>query len=165
ASAQPKMRETMKAYVDSRIATYDKMDEDVAAAKRELARSNQMQNEIWAQAIAALKQPDARPNADMLVLPALNSMFDITTVRTVATQIHPPMVVYWMLIGCALAAALLAGYQAAAEKGYSWWHKIGFSAITALTFSVILDMEYPRRGFIRIDAIDQVLVNVRAGMK
>jgi hypothetical protein len=165
ASAQPKMRDTFKAYVDARIATYDKIDEDLAAAKQEFARSAQLQSEIWAQAIAALKQSDARPNADMLVLPALNSMFDITTVRAVATQIHPPMVIYWMLIGCALAAALLAGYQASAEKGYSWVHKIGFSAIIALTIYVILDMEYPRRGFIRIDAIDQVLVNVRAGMK
>jgi hypothetical protein len=165
ASAQPKMRETFKAYVDSRIATYDKIDEDIAAAKKELARSVQLQNELWAQAIAALKQPDARPNADMLVLPALNSMFDITTVRTVATRIHPPIIIYWMLIGCALAAAILAGYQATAEKGYSWVHKVGFAAIIALTIYVVLDMEYPRRGVIRIDAIDEVLVNVRAGMK
>jgi hypothetical protein len=30
---------------------------------------------------------------------------------------------------------------------------------------VILDIEYPRAGWIRLDAIDQALVNVRAGMK
>jgi hypothetical protein len=30
---------------------------------------------------------------------------------------------------------------------------------------VILDIEYPRLGFVRLDAIDQVPVNVRASMK
>jgi hypothetical protein len=30
---------------------------------------------------------------------------------------------------------------------------------------VILDIEYPRSGWVRLDAIDQALVNVRASMK
>jgi hypothetical protein len=30
---------------------------------------------------------------------------------------------------------------------------------------VILDIEYPRLGLVRIDAIDHLLVDVRAGMK
>ena len=163
-AAQPQVRETFRKYVDSRIATYRKID-DVEAAKAELARSQQLQSEIWSQTVAALKRSDARPGADLLVIPALNAMFDITTVRVVATQLHPPLIIYWMLIGFALAAALLAGYQVAGEKGFTWLQKIGFAAIISLTIYVILDMEYPRRGLIRIDAIDQVLVNVRTGMK
>ena len=162
--AQPQVRETFKKYVDSRIATYKKVD-DLEAAKAELARSQQLQTELWSQAVAALRRPDARASAEVLVIPALNAMFDITTVRVVATQLHPPLVIYWMLIGFAFAAALLAGYQVAGEKGFTWLQKVGFAAIISLTIYVILDMEYPRRGFIRIDAIDQVLVNQRASMK
>jgi hypothetical protein len=109
--------------------------------------------------------PDSRPNAELLVMPALNQMFDIQTVRVVATQIHPPLIIYAMLVSLALASALLAGYQSAAEKGYDWVHKIGFAAIVAFTVYVILDIEYPRLGWVRLDAIDQVLVNTRAGMK
>jgi hypothetical protein len=135
------------------------------AAKGELARSQQLQNDIWQLAIGALRQPETRPNAEILLLPALNQMFDITTVRVVATQMHPPLVIYVMLVGLALAAALLAGYQTADQKGYDWMQKVGFAGIVALTVYVILDIEYPRLGFVRIDAIDQVLVNVRAGMK
>ena len=74
---------------------------------------------------------------------------------------HPPTIIYAMLIGLALAAALLAGYQSAGEKGYDWVHKVGFAAIVALTVYVILDIEYPRLGFVRIDAIDQLLVDAR----
>jgi hypothetical protein len=92
-------------------------------------------------------------------------MFDITTVRFAATQMHPPVIIYAMLIGLALASALLAGYQSAGEKAYDWLHQLGFAGIVAFTVYVILDIEYPRLGFVRIDAIDQILVNVRQGMK
>jgi hypothetical protein len=34
----------------------------------------------------------------------------------------------------------------------------------ALAVYVILDIEYPRFGFIRVDSFDQVLVDVRAQM-
>src|SRR5690349_7738050 len=43
ASAQPKLRETMRNYVDARIATYQKLP-DVKAAQAEAARSMQLQN-------------------------------------------------------------------------------------------------------------------------
>jgi len=86
-------------------------------------------------------------------------------VRVAATQIHPPAIIYAMLVALALASALLAGYQTAGEKGYDWIHKIGFAGIVAFTIYVIIDIEYPRLGWIRLDAIDQLLVNVRAGMK
>lgn len=164
AEDQPKLREVFRAYVDSRIATYDKLP-DVAAALAEVARSQVLQSEIWKMAVAGATRPAVRPGTEGLVLDALNQMFDITTTRVAATQIHPPAVVYWMLVGLALAAALLAGYQSAGEKVIDWMHQMSFAAIVSLTVYVILDIEYPRMGLVRLDAIDELLVNVRAGMK
>jgi hypothetical protein len=164
ASAQPRLRETFRNYVDARIATYRKLP-DLEAAKLELARSQQLQTDIWHQAVQAMRQPGEHAGATLLVLPALNQMFDITSVRIAATQIHPPNIIYEMLVGLALAAALLAGYQSAGEKRYDWVHQIGFAAIVSLTVYVILDIEHPRLGLVRIDAIDQLMVNARAGMK
>lgn len=164
AAAQPKLRETFRAYVDSRIATYRKLP-DLQAAQQELAHSAELQQQIWAQAAAAVRLPKARPEAELLLVPALNDMFDITTTRIAATQMHPPAIIYAMLIALSLVAGLLAGYQSAGEKGYAWIHKIAFATIVALTVYVILDIEYPRLGLVRIDAIDHLLVDVRAGMK
>lgn len=164
AAAQPKLRETFRDYTDARIATYRKLP-DVAAARKELERSLALQSDLWAQSVKAARQPDASRAAEMLLLPAVNAMFDITTVRVAATQIHPPTIVYGMLVALSLAAALLAGYQQSGEKDYDWVHKLGFAAITSLTVYVILDIEHPRLGLVRIDAIDQFLVSVRAGMK
>jgi len=164
AAAQPKLRDTFRAYVDARIATYRKLP-DIKAARDELARSQDLQQQIWDQAVAAVRMPKTRPEAELLLMPALNDMFDITTTRLAATQMHPPGVIYAMLIALALVAALLAGYQSAGEKGYAWIHKIAFATIVALTVYVILDIEYPRLGLVRIDAIDQLLIDLRAGMK
>jgi len=164
ASAQPKLREAFRNYVDARIETYRRLP-DIAAARLALAHSQELQGEIWSQAIAAVRTPGSPSPAELLVLPAMNEMFNFTTARAAASQIHPPVIVYAMLIGLALASALLAGYQTAGEKAYDWVHQLGFAAIVAFTVYVVLDIEYPRLGFVRMDAIDQLLVNVRQGMK
>jgi len=164
ASAQPKVRETFKAYVDARIATYRKLP-DVAAAQAEYKRSLELQGELWSQVVAAVRQRDAHPNVELVVIPAMNEMINFTTLRIAATRIHPPWIIYLMLAVLALAAALLSGYQQGGEKDVDWLHKIGFALTVAITVYVILDVEYPRLGFVRIDAIDQVLVETRAGMK
>jgi hypothetical protein len=164
ASAQAGLRQSFRDYVDSRIATYQKLP-DLQAARAELARSSALQSQIWSQAVAATRLPEARPSAEVVLMPALNEMFDITTVRVMATQMHPPTVVYAMLIGLALVSALLAGYQSSADPVHDWLHWVGFAAIIAFTVFVILDIEHPRMGWVRIDAIDQLLVTVRAGMK
>ena len=163
-SAQLRLRDTFRSYVDARIATYKKLP-DLPAARRELERSQALQTDIWAQAVATTRLPESRPGTEVLLMPALNAMFDITTVRLVATQMHPPFIVYVMLVGLALASALLAGYQSAPEKATDWMHQLGFAGIVAFTVYVILDIEYPRMGWIRIDAVDQVLVSLRASMK
>ena len=101
----------------------------------------------------------------MLLLPALNDMIDITTTRAMAARMHPPLVILAMLFGLGLASALLAGYGMAGGKSRNWLHMIGFAAVMAVAVYVILDIEFPRLGLIRVDAFDQALVELRASMK
>jgi hypothetical protein len=88
-------------------------------------------------------------------------MIDITTTRTMATLMHPPAVVFVMLFGLALVASLLAGYGMTGSKVRSWFHMLGFALIMAIAVYIILDIEYPRLGLIRVDAFDQALVDLR----
>ena len=161
ADAQPKMRDLFRRYLDQRLEVYRTLP-DVAASREGLARSAVLQGEIWSGAVEATR---AEPQARMLLLPALNAMFDITTTRTAATQMHPPMVIFAMLGLVALACALLAGHSMAGLKERSLVHSVGFAIILTLTVYVILDLEYPRVGLIRVDAMDQVLADVRQSMK
>lgn len=106
----------------------------------------------------------AQPAATMLLLPALNQMFDITTTRTMTTQMHPPKIIFAMLFVLTLASSLLAGYGMAGGKSRNWITG-GFALIMAFAIYVILYLEYPRIGLIRVDAFDQVIMDVRRGWK
>ena len=64
-----------------------------------------------------------------------------------------------------MAGALFAGYGMAGSKSRSWIHMIGFAGVMAAAVNVIMDLEYPRLGLIRVDAFDQVQVDVREGMR
>ncbi len=162
-SSRPALRDLFRQYVDSRIETYRKLP-DLDAARAEMDHSRRLQAEIWQRSVAAGRMEGVPTTASMLLLPALNQMIDITTTRTMATQMHPPMIVFVMLFALALIAALLAGFGMAASRRRSWAHVIGFSAVTAITVYVICDIEYPRLGFIRVEAFDQALVDARRSM-
>ncbi|HEV3143700.1 MAG TPA: hypothetical protein VGZ47_07450, partial [Gemmataceae bacterium] len=163
AETQPALRDLFRKYLDSRIETY-RHHSDREAAAMESARSQKLQSEIWAQAVAAC-QAKRDPATTTLVLGALNAMFDITTTRSMSAKMHPPPIVFVLLIGLALVCAALAGIGMAGSKSRSWLHIVAFAAITAVTVYVILDIEHPRLGLFRLDATDQVLVDLRANMK
>jgi hypothetical protein len=92
-------------------------------------------------------------------------MIDIATTRAVALEMHPPIVVFWGLGVLVLASSLLAGYGMAEAKARGLLHMLVYSAILAIAVYVILDMEYPRVGLIRIDAADHILMDLRSSMK
>ena len=159
AGAQPGLRALFRDYVDSRLAVYRKLP-DIDAAKEELARSEKLQGEIWTMAVAATREPGAHVDAAKLLLPSLNSMIDITTTRTMAARIHPPLVIYALLFILGLACSLLAGFGMAEGKYRSWFHIVGFTLVMGISLYVILSIEYPRMSFIRSEAYDQVLVEL-----
>lgn len=160
---QPEIQALFRHYVDVRWDTYHHMD-DKAALRKKLAEADALQKEIWSKSLSACGRPDAPAQATLLLLPALNAMIDITTTRIVATQEHPPMVVFWLLCILALAGALLAGYGMSESRGRSLIHMIFFAVAISITVFVIIDLEYPRSGLIRIDSADQVLYDLRQSM-
>jgi hypothetical protein len=163
AGAQPKLRDLFRKYTDARIAIYRQFSESgLAAARAEFARSTALQQEIWSDAVAACG--DVPSSSTVVVLPALNAMFDIATTRLAATQMHPPGIVFVVLAVISLVCGFLVGYEMGATEVPSRVHMLALALILSFTFYVILDFEYPRLGVIRIDDFDNLLVQVRATM-
>jgi len=162
AAAQSPLREKFRQYVDARLAVFRKIPE-VAAAKAEYARANALQSGIWAEAVASCCDSGSQP-ATMLLLPALNQMFDTATSRTAGVLQHPPMIIYLMLGLLLLAGSLLAGFGLGVGKVRDWLHGLAFVLVMTLTVYVILDFEFPRVGIIRIDRFEQVMVDLRQSM-
>jgi hypothetical protein len=163
ASAQPALREKFRQYLDARLSAFRKIP-DLAAAKTDLARANALQTEIWTSAVAACRDSGSQP-ATMLLLPALNQMFDVATSRTTGVQMRPPLVIYLLLGLLVLAGSFLAGYGMAMGKIRNWIHALAFVLVMSVAVYVILDYEFPRVGFIRIQGFDEVLMDLQQSIK
>jgi hypothetical protein len=164
AATQPELRARMRAYADARLAAFQKLP-DLDAAQRELDRAHVLQEEIWSRAVAAASQEGSSPSIALVLLPALNSMFDEMTHRVMAARVHTTPVILALLVVVALGCALLAGNGMAWSHGRHWIHRVCFAAATAATVYVIHDVDHPRIGLIRVDPVDSALEEVRAGMK
>jgi hypothetical protein len=164
ADARPEMRDLFRRYVDSRLETY-RNPQDRAATQASLAENAAIQGQIWTRAVKESLRPEAPTQAAMLLLPALNEMIDIATTRVMATRNHPPPVIFLLLVGISLVGALLVGYGVSINKGRSWLHMLVFAFVLSLTTYLIIDLEFPRLGFIRVDAADNALVELRASMR
>lgn len=99
-----------------------------------------------------------------LLLPALNDMFDIATTRVLATRQHPHPAIFGMLLVLVLMSCFLLGFSQAKMARQSRLHLVGFAATTALALYIIIDLEYPRVGLIRVDSFDQALIEQRDSM-
>ena len=159
--AQP--AQLFRDYTSARLAAFQQVEDQRATAEA-LAQAGVLQGKIWQSAVLAVRSPEAPPQAAMLVLPALNAMIDITSTRATATVNHPPQVVFYMLACFGLMASLMTGYNTRTKGLQAWFNISLFAVIVAITLAVILDLEYPRRGLIRVDAIDQTLLDVRSAM-
>lgn len=157
------VQESFRRYVDTRLAAYRAVA-DMELVRAKIAEYQTLQNEIWTQAVAGCQQT-AGTTCGVLLLPALNAVFDIASTRIAAVRMHPPMIIYGMLGVVALACALLAGFSMGGDARRSWLHVLGFAAILSLTIYVTVDLEYPRLGLIRVDDFDQLLLDVRAGIR
>lgn len=162
ADAQPRMRDLFRRYLDSRLEVYRSLP-DMEAVKAALAKSANLQSEIWALAISPSPETGTL-QAPILLLPALNAMFDIRTTRTEGARIHLPLTIFAMLGALTLACSLFAGYDMAIWRKRNLLHSIAFAVVLSVTVYVIIDLEYPRLGFIQMSESDQVLVDLRRSM-
>ncbi len=156
------MRELFRRYLDQRHDVYSDVT-DTARTEQALAKVAALQTQIWDLAISQARDDKSQPLVQSL-LPALNDMFDIATARVLATRQHPHFAIFGLLLFLVLVSAFLVGFSQAKATRQSRLHLLGFSATTALALYLIIDLEYPRVGIIRVDGFDQALVELRASM-
>jgi hypothetical protein len=158
------LRDDMRQYVDARLSYYHKLL-DLSASRRERQLADRLQDQIWAHAVpATARVSDVR--AAQLVLPSLNQMFDVATARYAALRTHVPGAIFILLLALSLVCAFFAGIGMARRRGHpSYLHTLMFASIMSITAYVILNMEFPRAGFVSLHHLDQFLVELRASMR
>lgn len=160
-AARQTLREKFRNYVQTRLEFWNQLG-NKPALRETLGKADKQQRGIWS---LAIKSTEDDPASRRLLLPAINEMIDITTTRFDASQRHPPLIVFAMLFVLALLCAWLIGYASADAEHLNWIHVIGYATMVTLTIYVIIDLDYPRYGLIRLDFAQEPLEEVSKSMR
>lgn len=146
-------------YIDARVKIYKSIP-NLALARSYLTDSLIIEKDIWKHSVKACSNMN-NTAACMLILPAANSAFDLANTKVESMEIHPPHYIFILLIIIAMISTLFLGYNIPRNKKYSKMHIIFYTLIITIIIYSIIDLEYPRLGFIKIDTFDDVLIDLR----
>lgn len=158
---QDTIRNLFRGYVDALVAWYNEAPGSQQTVHEPPALTR-AQNLLWTRSVAVAVMPSNA--ARSLYLSALNDMFGAVEEERMARRIHPPSIIFGMLGIAALTTALFAGYGIASGVTRNWIYMIGVAATIAVATYVILELEYPRLGLVRVNAMDKAVVELRATM-
>ena len=65
----------------------------------------------------------------------------------------------------ALVCSRLANYVVAVSQERSWRHIVSFALVAVITVFIVLELEYPRNGFLHMYQYDEALVELRQTMQ
>jgi hypothetical protein len=77
---------------------------------------------------------------------------------------HLPALIRALLVLAPLLCAFLAGVESAPLARRTWVPSVLFALMLSLTVYVVLDLDYPRVGLIRVDSFDEALIEFRTSM-
>jgi hypothetical protein len=138
----------LRQYIDVRVQ-YGTTGNDVGRLDSLHTQSANLQNELWARAVA-YGQKDPNPVRAGLLLQSLNQAIDLESARWVASQNHVPETVIYVNGIVGLLAAMVVGYTFGLNGRRQTFSVCVMVLAITLVLAVILDLDRPRSGFIRI---------------
>jgi hypothetical protein len=148
------VRALMKRWVEhSLVASQSPSGDSQTAALNEALA---LQSDIWNLVIASYERDPRLPVATHL-LPALNSWFDLSTLRLELRRLRVPLLVMATLIGLSFTASVLVGFEISRKPRRSIVHLLLFAGTIAFSLFVIVDLSDPREGLIQMSETDQVM--------
>lgn len=156
---QKDLRSLFLQYIDSRIGLY-KIMSDSERETVELKNTLALRTKIWDQALAACKIAN-QDAVTQLIIPAINTMFEVANLRFAITKIHPPAAIFLLLIGLTMLSSFLIGYTTAKTNIYQSLYTYSYIFIISFTIYIIIDLEFPRTGLIRVQGFDEILVDLK----
>jgi hypothetical protein len=143
----PEIESLLRQYINVRVR-YGTSGDGLTLLNDLHKQSMHLQTELWTRA-AVYAQKDPDPVKAGLLLQSLNEVFDLETARWTAFQNQvPPNVMYVNAI-VALLAATLVGYAFGVYGRRDPLSMLVLVFAITLVYSVIVDLDRPRTGFIR----------------
>lgn len=143
------LREAIAAYARTRHA-----DENFARSgstlRTFLENTMEAQNRLWPTAMAAI-QPDTSPAIAVNVTSGLTEVLDAHTRRLAAGIDGVPTIAKVMVLFYAATALFLIGNRIALRGNQLSWRTFAFSSSLSVVMVLVVDLERPREGFVRLD--------------
>lgn len=138
----------LRQYVDVRLAFYG-----AAIDKKKLRQANdrteQLHKQLWSLA-AALGEKDPRAITTGLFLQSLNDTIDLHAKRITALENHVPEIILMLLYFVAIVVTGIIGYGCGLAGCRNFFVTAMASILIASVILVIVDLDRPRRGLIRV---------------
>jgi uncharacterized membrane protein YoaK (UPF0700 family) len=149
----------LRDYVDTRIAMFGDARAD---AQREASakHSKQIQDQLWAGAVAASKQSPTPITS--IYVQALNEMIDMDGKRVAATANRIPSNIWFLLGILSIMTTIVVGYGQRRRAALTTFVPV---LTIAIALSLIADLDTPTHGLIRVDqrSLQSLSVDLKAG--
>ena len=149
-------------YVEARIAYYDagvqkdKMDAAMATAI-------EYSDKLWKRAADLSRDAPSRVSY-MQMIPALNNMIDIASVRQSGIKAKVPPFILLLLVSLTLMCSFMLGYGQKGNRRDPILVGL-FSLMTTVALYLILELDRPRRGMLNLNEAEQQMVDLREILK
>jgi hypothetical protein len=151
----------LRRYVEVRLEFYD-AGHDQKKLSQVKNKTERLQNQLWAYGVA-VGEKDARSVTTGLFLQSLNETIDLQAKRLTALENHVPEITLVLLYFVALMATGLIGYGCGLSGLRNFFVTVISSILIAAVIMVIIDLDRPRRGLIRVS--QQRMIDLRDSLK
>jgi hypothetical protein len=148
-STGAEMREQLKDYVEARVSVA-RAGADAAARAPASQRSAELQRAMWRLAMHAARQ-DRHSTMTPLFIQSLNETIDAAGRHDAALAAIIPIPIVAVLLIIVLVSGVLLGIDFGRKGRRSPVVQLLFAVMLGLVIGVILDMDRPQHGLIRID--------------
>jgi hypothetical protein len=148
-TAAPAVRLNLRAYIAERIAY---AHAEAQPDQRRLAdqRSTEIQGTLWKLAMQNANR-DRHSTMIPLFIAALNDTINLSSEERAVLSTHiPDIVIVWLLLIAFIASAMM-GYGFGRQGKRAVIFKVVFAIMVAIVFGLVLDLDRPQRGIIRVN--------------
>ncbi len=157
-SVQLLLKTNFKLYLEQRIAFFE-VGANYDSAFYWVGEAEKTGNKLWVIASEYAKASQAMvPTSQMI--PAMNAMLDLATIRHYTLISKVPESILYLLFLLSIVSAFFAGFSRKKER-INKLISVIFCLITAAVVYTTLDLDRPRRGFIRLDETHNVMTDLR----
>jgi hypothetical protein len=164
------MKDALRRYTDARIELFEKTF--TPQGESLLTKLSVAHADAWARAVAASRGGGAggtenggggsRQNLGMLLLPPLNDVADLMTSQNAARARHLPTLIMVVIFICACGSVASVGFSSVFIVRKTNLPAVALVVLIAAAIWLIIDLDFPRLGLIRID--HQTLIDLRESM-